>query len=226
MPCRDRSREVVVLDRDEVLEPDRVGPPRDEGAVLGNSLTHWFNSACAIWPHGVRAADFGEPLRSDVPALVLAGERDPVTPARYGREIVASLPRARSFVAYSNPAAGDRLGDDYDAPGRLGLDVLRKLGVPADVLRAHGAVSAACAEAMARGARERAGTDVGLSVAGIAGPDGGTPLKPVGTVFIGLADAHGAVVQRHRFDRDREGNKAASATHALDLLRRRCLDAG
>ncbi len=46
------------------------------------------------------------------------------------RDLVASLPRARSFVAYSNPAAGDRLGEDYDAPGRLGLDVLRKLGVP------------------------------------------------------------------------------------------------
>jgi ferredoxin-NADP reductase/ferredoxin len=46
------------------------------------------------------------------------------------RDLVASLPRARSFVAYSNPAAGDRLGGDYDAPGRLSLDVLQKLGVP------------------------------------------------------------------------------------------------
>ena len=78
---------------------------------------------------------------------------------------------------------------------------------------------------MARGARERAGTDVGLSVTGIAGPDGGTPTKPVGTVLVALADARGAVVERHRFDRDREGNKALSAVHALDLLRRRCLEA-
>jgi ferredoxin-NADP reductase/MOSC domain-containing protein YiiM len=46
------------------------------------------------------------------------------------RDLVAALPRARSFIAYSNPAAGDRLGEDYDAPGRLSLDVLRKLGVP------------------------------------------------------------------------------------------------
>jgi nicotinamide-nucleotide amidase len=114
----------------------------------------------------------------------------------------------RGFVVYSN-AAKQTL-----------------LGVPEAVLREHGAVSAPCAEAMARGARERAGTDVGVSVTGIAGPDGGTPTKPVGTVFVGLADARGTVVERHRFDRDREGNKALSAVRALDLLRRRCLEAG
>ena len=102
----------------------------------------------------------------------------------------------RGFVVYSNEA-------------KQAL-----LGVPEAVLRAHGAVSAACAEAMARGARERAGTDLGVSVTGIAGPDGGTPTKPVGTVFVGLADARGAVVERHRFDRDREGNKALSAVRA------------
>jgi nicotinamide-nucleotide amidase len=113
----------------------------------------------------------------------------------------------RGFVVYSNEA-------------KQAL-----LGVPESVLRQHGAVSAACAEAMAQGARERAGTDVGVSVTGIAGPDGGTPTKPVGTVFIGLADRTGAVVERHRFDRDREGNKALSAVRALDLLRRRCLEA-
>jgi nicotinamide-nucleotide amidase len=113
----------------------------------------------------------------------------------------------RGFVVYSN-AAKQTL-----------------LGVPESVLREHGAVSAACAESMARGARERTGTDVGVSVTGIAGPDGGTATKPVGTVFVGLADGRGAVVERHRFDRDREGNKALSAACALDLLRRRCLEA-
>jgi PncC family amidohydrolase len=113
----------------------------------------------------------------------------------------------RGFVVYSNEA-------------KRAL-----LGVPASVLRKHGAVSAPCAEAMARGARERTHTDVGVSVTGIAGPDGGTPAKPVGTVFVGLADKEGAVVERHRFDRDREGNKALSAVRALDLLRRRCLGA-
>ena len=50
--------------------------------------------------------------------------------AREARELMASLPRARSFIAYSNPAAGDRLGNDYDAPGRLSLEVLQRLKVP------------------------------------------------------------------------------------------------
>ncbi len=97
------------------------------------------------------------------------------------------------------------------------------LGVPEGLLARHGAVSAECAEAMARGVRSHAGTDLGLSVTGIAGPEGGSPAKPVGTVFVGLADARAATVRRYRFDRDREGNKALSALMALDLLRRRCL---
>lgn len=113
----------------------------------------------------------------------------------------------RGFVVYSN-AAKEAL-----------------LGVPAEILARHGAVSAECAAAMARGARTRAETTLGLSVTGIAGPDGATPTKPVGTVFIGLADEVGTRVEHHRFDRDRAGNKALSATRALDLLRRYCLGA-
>jgi nicotinamide-nucleotide amidase len=97
------------------------------------------------------------------------------------------------------------------------------LGVPDAVLAEHGAVSAECAEAMAQGVRRHAGTDLGLSVTGIAGPDGATPTKPVGLTFIGLADAAGATVHRYRFDRDREGNKALAAMMALDLVRRYCL---
>ncbi len=98
------------------------------------------------------------------------------------------------------------------------------LGVPEALLARYGAVSGECAEAMARGVRHEAGTDLGLSVTGIAGPEGGTPAKPVGTVFVGLADARTAAVERYRFDRDREGNKALAALMALDLLRRYCLD--
>jgi nicotinamide-nucleotide amidase len=113
----------------------------------------------------------------------------------------------RGFVVYSN-AAKEAL-----------------LGVSPEILARHGAVSSECADAMARGARGRAGTALGVSVTGIAGPDGATPTKPVGTVFIGLADAAGARVEHHRFHRDRAGNKALSATRALDLVRRYCLGA-
>jgi PncC family amidohydrolase len=94
------------------------------------------------------------------------------------------------------------------------------LGVPADVLRSHGAVSGPCAEAMVRGICGRAGTACGLSITGIAGPDGGTPTKPVGTVFIGLASP-GVLEARHfRFAGGRASVKWQSSQMALDMLRR------
>lgn len=94
------------------------------------------------------------------------------------------------------------------------------LGVPAELLAAHGAVSGPVVEAMARGVRERAGTDLGLGVTGIAGPEGGSPAKPVGTVFIALASPGGVQVRRFSFGGDRSENKAFSALWALELLRR------
>jgi nicotinamide-nucleotide amidase len=94
------------------------------------------------------------------------------------------------------------------------------LGVPDDLLRAHGAVSGPCAEAMARGICERSGSACGLAVTGIAGPDGGTPQKPVGTVFVGVAVAGNVTSRRFRFAGDREAIKWQSAQAALDLLRR------
>ncbi len=67
----------------------------DADTVLGNSLIQGLLAACPLWPHGTRPKDFGEPLRGPLPVLVLAGEHDPVTPARYGKAIVQTLPRAR-----------------------------------------------------------------------------------------------------------------------------------
>jgi PncC family amidohydrolase len=94
------------------------------------------------------------------------------------------------------------------------------LGVPPEILRTHGAVSQPCAEAMVRGICERSGAACGLSITGIAGPDGGTPSKPVGTVFIGLA-IPGVVEARHfRFAGGRASVKWQSSQMALDMLRR------
>ena len=95
------------------------------------------------------------------------------------------------------------------------------LGVDEAILRTHGAVSAPCAEAMARGVCERSGTDCGLSITGIVGPDGGTAAKPVGTVFIGLAVDGAVSVRRFRFSGDRASVKWQSSVMALDMLRRR-----
>jgi nicotinamide-nucleotide amidase len=95
------------------------------------------------------------------------------------------------------------------------------LGVPEEILRVHGAVSRPCAEAMVRGVCERSGAACGLAITGIAGPDGGTPTKPVGTVFIGVA-VPGAVEALHfRFAGSRAAVKWQSSQVALDMLRRR-----
>jgi pimeloyl-ACP methyl ester carboxylesterase len=69
--------------------------PADAGTVMGNALIEWLLAACPQWPHGARPADFGEPLSGAVPVLLLAGERDPVTPPRYATQIARTLPRAR-----------------------------------------------------------------------------------------------------------------------------------
>jgi len=99
------------------------------------------------------------------------------------------------------------------------------LGVPADLLGAHGAVSEPVAAAMAEGARRVSGADLALSTTGIAGPGGGTESKPVGTVYIGLASAgHPTVVRRCYFPLDRITFKHMVTSAALDLLRRHVLD--
>jgi nicotinamide-nucleotide amidase len=98
------------------------------------------------------------------------------------------------------------------------------LGVPEALLREHGAVSAPVAEAMAAGICRISGSPCGIAVTGIAGPDGGTPTKPVGTVYIAAAapgrDGPHIDVRRFRFPGGREAVKWQSSQAALDLLRR------
>jgi len=99
------------------------------------------------------------------------------------------------------------------------------LGVPAELIAQHGAVSKEVATAMASGIRERAGVSVGLSVTGIAGPGGGTETKPVGLVYVGLDDGTGPPIAREfRFHGDRNVIKQRSSQAALDVLRRWLLD--
>ena len=102
----------------------------------------------------------------------------------------------------------------------------RTLNVPGETIEAHGAVSAETAAAMADGMRRLAGTDFALSVTGIAGPEGGSEEKPVGTVFLGLADASGVKTTRLVLPGDRYLVRWRSSQAALDLLRRRLLKIG
>jgi len=99
----------------------------------------------------------------------------------------------------------------------------KMLGVPADVLDRHGAVSEQVVTALAAGALERANTAFALSISGIAGPDGGTVAKPVGTVCIGLAESSRVISRTFHFPGDREMIRDRSAKMALALLRFRLL---
>jgi nicotinamide-nucleotide amidase len=94
------------------------------------------------------------------------------------------------------------------------------LGVPKKLIERHGAVSPEVAAAMAQGIKAAAHTSLGLAVTGIAGPDGGTEEKPVGLVYISLADSHGVKTEMHRFLGSREMIRLRASQMALDLLRR------
>ncbi len=110
-------------------------------------------------------------------------------------------------VAYSNESKSDLLG------------------VPPGMIAQFGAVSAEVAEAMAQGARARFGAEFGIGITGIAGPEGGTPEKPVGLVYIALADSRGTLVEKNRFLGQRKEVRYRSAQYALVLLRDRALQA-
>jgi nicotinamide-nucleotide amidase len=93
------------------------------------------------------------------------------------------------------------------------------LGVEEEVLAREGAVSPQCALAMARGVKRAFGADYGLGITGIAGPGGGTPEKPVGLVYIGLALPEGEPqVRRFNFRGSRQGNRWSASEAALELL--------
>lgn len=95
------------------------------------------------------------------------------------------------------------------------------LGVRDETLLEHGAVSEQCAIEMAEGVRRLLGTNIGASVTGIAGPTGGTPEKPVGTVFIAVADERGCVCEHHIFGGDRRAIKERACKALLNLIRKR-----
>lgn len=97
------------------------------------------------------------------------------------------------------------------------------LGVLPDLLIQHGAVSEPVASAMAVGVREVCGADLGLAVTGIAGPDGGTPEKPVGTVYLALADQYGCETIRCQFGGDRAAVRQQTVEKGLLLLKVRLM---
>ena len=98
--------------------------------------------------------------------------------------------------------------------------------VPSSLIETHGSVSKEVAEAMAKGVRTAAGTDIGISTTGIAGPGGGTPDKPVGLVYIGYADEKQSMTLKFQFGDNRLRFKERTAQAALNLLRKKLIDYG
>jgi nicotinamide-nucleotide amidase len=94
-------------------------------------------------------------------------------------------------------------------------------GVAPDLLVAHGAVSKPVAQALAEGIRQNTRADIGIGITGVAGPTGGSPEKPVGLVFISLADERGTQVREFRFPGDRERIRQWASQAALEIIRRR-----
>jgi len=97
------------------------------------------------------------------------------------------------------------------------------LGVSEETLRAHGAVREECVREMAAGVRKRTGTSVSVATSGVAGPDGGTPDKPVGTVCIALSADDQSISRRYQFRGTRDWVKLITSQVALDWLRRYAL---
>jgi nicotinamide-nucleotide amidase len=107
----------------------------------------------------------------------------------------------RGFVTYSNEAK------------------TQQVGVPADLIAHHGAVSVHVAREMAAGALKHSGADVAVAVTGIAGPGGGSEVKPVGLVYIAVARRDGdPAIERHQFRGDRAEIRKATVERALEML--------
>ena len=146
------------------------------------------------------------------------------------RVVGDALAARRSRISVAESCTGGLLGGRLtDVPGSsawfaggvIAYDnavKTRELGVTSDLLSAHGAVSEQVARAMAEGVRHRFGTDFGLSVTGVAGPDGGTPGKPVGTVAIALA-GQDVRARTFRFIGDRQMIRQQSVMAALEMVR-------
>lgn len=147
--------------------------------------------------------------------------------------VVRLLTEQRRSLAVAESCTGGRLASRItDVPGASAVflggfityaNALKQelVGVRPETLATHGAVSETCAREMAEGARRRTGADFALSITGIAGPSGGTPDKPVGTVYIGVAGPDGTEVRRFLNVFDRETFKHMASQQALEMLRLR-----
>ncbi len=191
----------------------------------------------------VRVVVHGAPAEAAERLETLAARlRERIGPYVYGEgavtmeEVVGGLLRERGLMlALAESCTGGLVGHRVtNVPGSSGWfrggivsyanhPKMDLLGVRRETLVAHGAVSEETAGEMASGARRVLGADLAVGITGIAGPDGGTPEKPVGTVCFGLAAADGVVTRRYQLWGARDWVKLLASQVALDWVRRHVL---
>ena len=208
-------------------------------------LFHWESPTLALYcaPGEVTArltvrcgkdvdpAPLLEPLQKEIRARLGESVYAEGLDASMPKTVVEMLTARRETVSVAESLTGGMLASRLvDVPGAsavLGESYVtyaneakeRLLGVSGETLRAHGAVSEQCAREMAEGCRRASGADWALATTGIAGPDGGTPEKPVGTVYIACAGRQGVVVKALKLRGDRTRVRSMTCLYAMDLLR-------
>jgi nicotinamide-nucleotide amidase len=188
--------------------------------TIGSGIDYMWRFRYVLWPAG--AANVRPTPSGGAP-----GSESPVDPL--ARELGTLLTQSRLTVSVAESCTGGLLGSIItDQPGSSAYflggviayadDAKRaQLGVPADLLARYGAVSREVAIAMADGVRSKFGTDLAVSVTGIAGPDA-EGAKPVGLTYIAVATAQGTNGSEYRFNGDRWSNRRQAADEALRLL--------
>ncbi|MGE0815203.1 MAG: CinA family nicotinamide mononucleotide deamidase-related protein [Vicinamibacterales bacterium] len=240
-----QQRSIVVAGRSESWVDERAaplyGPWRDERPPVETTI---LASVGIVELHlsttGLDAADGARRLDEKVGALAAVLGADVVSvdgaslEAAVGRLLQARQWRIALAESCTGGLATSRLTDVPGASAYVERAVVAYsndaktacLGVPPELLAAHGAVSEPVAVAMAEGARRGAGVDVAAAVTGIAGPGGATPEKPVGLVCFAVAGPGGTVTRTSRFTGDRAIIKALAATTVLDMVRRYAAQGG
>lgn len=200
-------------------------------ASLGQIELH-LSACCAVRPDAEAALDRAVERVRDVMGLHVYS-----TDGRGLEEVVGAILAARTLtIAVGESCTGGLIASRLtDVPGSSryvergvvaysNAAKMELLGVPEEMLKAHGAVSEAVATAMADGIRSRSRVDIGIGVTGIAGPDGGTAEKPVGMVCIAASATAGTRFRTFRFVGGREMVKFQASQAALDMVRRMLLE--
>jgi len=146
-------------------------------------------------------------------------------------EIINTLKKRNQTITFAESCTGGRIASAFTAISGVSSVLMGSavtysneiksqwLGVKEQTLIEHGAVSSQCVDEMLSGILKMASADYAIAVSGIAGPTGGTPNKPVGTVYIGVATPKKKIVQLHLFKGDRESVQSQATDTAIELLK-------